>query len=355
MMAGKDAAPVAVAVIGCGFIADYHVNGIRAAGGAEVAALVSRSAANAARRSAELGVPRWETDHRQVLADPTIDAVVVATPDDTHAAIAIDALAAGKAVLLQKPMALDAAECRAILAAGKASAAPLTVSFMHRYFPEVGWLRQVLAEGSLGPIHTVRMRNATPGADWNDWFYTADHVAGGVVMQLGVHGIDLIRHLFGPISEVSAWMTTARPERRLKDGRLVRSRLEDNVLATYRLPGGAMAAHEMSYTEVRGCDRFRLEVYGEKGTAWLRTERGAAALYAPATTGREEWVTPKLPSEPFGAGHHRHWLSIVRGESPRDDTPEAGLASIEVAEAIYRAAGSGCRENPSGLNGEGRP
>jgi predicted dehydrogenase len=290
-----------------------------------------------------------------VLADSAIHAVVVATPDDTHAAVAIDALAAGKAVLLQKPMALDAAECRAILAAGKGSAAPLTVSFMHRYFPEVGWLKQVLAEGSLGPIHMVRMRNATPGADWNDWFYTADHVAGGVVMQLGVHGIDLIRHLFGPISEVSARMTTARPERRLKDGRLVRSRLEDNVLATYRLLGGAMAAHEMSYTEVQGCDRFRLEVYGEKGTAWLRTERGAAALYAPAATGREEWVMPKLSTEPFGAAHHRHWLSIVRGESPRDDTPEAGLASIEVAEAIYRAAGSGCRENPSGLNGEGRP
>jgi predicted dehydrogenase len=354
-MAGTSPTPVAVAVIGSGFIADYHVNGIRAAGGAEIVVLVSRSAANAARRSAELGIPRWGTDHRQVLADPAIDAVVVATPDDTHAAIAIDALAAGKAVLLQKPMALDAAECRAILAAGKASAAPLTVSFMHRYFPEVAWLKQVLAEGSLGPIHTVRMRNATPGADWNDWFYMADHVAGGVVMQLGVHGIDLIRHLFGPISEVSARMTTALPERRLRDGRLVRSRLEDNVLATYRLPGGVMATHEMSYTEVQGCDRFRLEVYGQKGTAWLRTERGAAALYAPATTGREEWVTPRLPSEPFGAAHHRHWLSIVRGQSPRDDTPEAGLASIEVAEAIYRAANSGCREKPASPDGEERP
>jgi len=352
MMAGKDTAPVAVAVIGSGFIVDYHVSGIRAAGGADVATLVSRSAMNAERRAAELGIARWTADYREVLADPAIDAVVVATPDDTHAAIAIDSLAAGKAVLLQKPMALDTIECRAILAAEKASAAPLTVSFMHRYFPEVIWLKQVLADGSLGRIHTVRMRNATPGADWNDWFYTADHVSGGVVMQLGVHGIDLIRHLFGPISEVSARMTTARPERRLKDGRLVRSQLEDNVVATYQLPSGAMAAHEMSYTEVQGCDRFRLEVYGEKATAWLRTERGAAALYAPAATGREEWVTPHLSPEPFGAAHHRHWLSIVRGESPRDDTPEAGLASIEVAEAIYRAAGSGCRERPANATGK---
>jgi predicted dehydrogenase len=149
-------------------------------------------------------------------------------------------------------------------------------------------------------------------------------------------------------------MTTARPERRLRDGRLVRSELEDNVLATYRLPGGVMASHEMSYTEVQGCDRFRLEVYGQKGTAWLRTERGAAALYAPAATGREEWVTPELSTEPFGAVHHRHWLSIVRGESPRDDTPEAGLVSIEVAEAIYRASASGRRETLADATGEGR-
>jgi hypothetical protein len=65
-------------------------------------------------------------------------------------------------------------------------------------------------------------------------------------------------------------------------------------------------------------------------------------------------VTPTLPSEPFGTAHHRHWLSIVEGKSPRDDTPEAGLASIEVAEAIYRAAGSGCREKPANPDREAR-
>ena len=76
-MAQADVAPIAVAVIGGGFIADYHVNGIRAAGGAEVTVLVSRSAANAARRSVDLGIARWETDYRVVLADPAIDQLVI--------------------------------------------------------------------------------------------------------------------------------------------------------------------------------------------------------------------------------------------------------------------------------------
>jgi predicted dehydrogenase len=334
---------VAVAVIGAGFIADYHVNGLVSAGGAKVAALVGRRRGPAEAKAAALGIARVETDYRAVLDDGSIDAVVVASPDDTHERIAIDALDAGKAVLLQKPMALDSGQCRAIVAAASRSARPLTVSFMHRYFPEVGWLRGLLAAGSLGAVHALRLRNATPGADWADWFFKSGSVAGGVVMQLGVHGIDLCRHLFGEIDSVQAETTTARPQRRLADGRVVMSTLEDNVVAGYRLACGALASHEMSYTELGGCDRFRLEVYADAGTVWLRTGRGPAAIFAPSVTGCDEWVAPPLETAPFGQVHHRHWLDIVRGVAAPDDTPLAGLRSVALAEAIYAAARSGSR------------
>ncbi len=329
---------VGVAIIGAGFISDYHVAGLRSAGGADVRVLVGRDRERTAAKARSLGIPRAEIDVRAVLEDPAVGAVVIATPDDTHAGLAIDALDAGKAVLLQKPMAMTSAECRGILEAARRSSATLTVSFMHRHFPEVRWLRKLLAEGALGRIHSVRIRNATPGADWNAWFYEPGTVAGGVVMQLGVHGIDLVRHLFGPIALVAAETATARPERRLKDGSVVASPLEDNALALYRLPGGVLASHEMSYTEVAGCDRFRLEVYADAGTVWLRTERGEAAIHAEAVTGVAGWTAPMLLPEPQGSDHHRHWLAIVRGDEPPDDTAEAGLASLEVAEAIYRAA-----------------
>lgn len=334
---------VAVAVIGAGFIADYHVNGLRAAGGADVTALVGRRQQPTEAKAASLGIDRVETDYRRVLDDRSIDAVVVASPDDTHERIAIDALQAGKWVLLQKPMALDSTQCRNIMAADKHPGGRLSVSFMHRHFPEVRWLRELLTAGRLGKVHSVRIRNATPGADWSDWFFTPGNVSGGVVMQLGVHGIDLCRHLFGPIASVAADMTTAKPERTLADGRLVRSELEDNALAAYRFCNGIQASHEMSCTELRGCDRFRLEIYAENGTAWLRTERGRAAIFAPEITGKEDWAVPAFPDEALGEAHHRHWLSIVRGDSPADDTPAAGLQSIVVAEAIYAAARSGKR------------
>lgn len=334
---------IAVAVIGAGFIADYHINGLRAAGGADIAVLVGRRAEAVQVKAAALGIGRAETDYRRVLDDGAIGAVVIATPDDTHARIAIDALEAGKRVLLQKPMALNSAQCRAILAADERAGRRLTVSFMHRYFPEVRWLRGQLEAGAFGAVHSVRLRNATPGADWTDWFFKPGNVSGGVVMQLGVHGIDLVQHLLGSIESVAADMTTARPERQLADGRLVRTELEDNVLATYRLAGGARVSHEMSYTELAGCDRFRLELYAERGTVWLRTERGMAALHAPSVTGAPGWSAPDLPEEPPGAAHHRHWLSILRGDVPADDTAAAGLRSIEVAETIYAAARAGRR------------
>src|SRR2546423_516832 len=77
----------------------------------------------------------------------------------------------------------------------------------------------LIAEGAIGRVESIRMRNATPGADWNEWFFDPTKVSGGVIHQLGVHGIDLILYLFGEITAVSAMHATLRPRRRLADGR----------------------------------------------------------------------------------------------------------------------------------------
>src|SRR4051794_32500691 len=113
-MSPSRSAELNIALIGAGSISDYHVNGVRAAGGATISVLVGRDLERTAARARTLGIPCVQTDYRQVLADPAIDAVIVATPDDTHEQIAVDALDAGKAVLLQKPMGLSTSECRNI-------------------------------------------------------------------------------------------------------------------------------------------------------------------------------------------------------------------------------------------------
>jgi predicted dehydrogenase len=332
---------VRIALIGGGYIAEYHLAGLAAAGGAEVPVLATRTPARAAALARRFGIPEVMADYRAVLERRDVDAVVITTPDDTHEAIAVAAAEAGKAILLQKPMARSPAECRRILEAARRARVDLQVSFMHRHFEETMRARELLADGRLGPVLSVRMRNATPGPDWDDWFFSRERVPGGVVDQLGVHGIDLLRHLVGDVTAVRAMTATLRPERILADGRRVRVENADHAHALYRFQRGALGAHEMSFLEARGCDRFRLELYCEAGTLWLRTERGPLAVYAPGVTGTPGWLVPDLPVPPFGARQHARWLDMLRGRLPSDPTAEDGLAAALVADAVHRAAQTG--------------
>jgi UDP-N-acetyl-2-amino-2-deoxyglucuronate dehydrogenase len=321
-------APVGVAMLGAGFIAEYHLAGLAAAGGASVRVLAGRSVQNAGKLAARFGVPDVTADWRAALERRDVDAVIIATPDDTHEAIAIAACAAGKAILLQKPMAgtLDAA--RRIVAAATRAGVDLQVSFMHRWFEEVAQARAWLDEGVIGPLRSVRIRNATPGPDWGDWFFDRTRVRNGVVDQLGVHGIDLALHLAGDIAEVSARTATLSRTRVLRDGRVVSVDTCDTAFAVYGFADGAMGSHEMSMIEAQGCDRFRLELYGERGTLWLRSERGRLAAWAPQRFGAG-WHVPKLEQAPFGARQHAAWLAGVAGHGPRLRTAHDALRGID--------------------------
>ena len=333
-------APVRIGLIGAGFIAHYHLEGLRCAGGAEVRMVAGRTPEKTDALAQRYGIASTTTDWRALLARDDIDAVVITSPDETHTEIAIAATQAGKHILLQKPMARTAQECRRIIEAAQAAQVHLQVSFMHRYFEEVVQARQWLAEGAIGKPYTMRIRNATPGPDWGNWFYSQTQVGGGVVMQLGIHGIDLLRHLFGEINSVSSSTALMRSERKLSDGTLVHPDNEDHALAIYHLASGALATHEMSMSEVQGCDRFTLEIYGEHGTIWLRSGRGPLAIYAPRYTGDNNWQMPTLPVRPLGLRQHALFLDIVRGRVEPEATAQDGLASVLVAEAVYRASAS---------------
>ena len=332
--------PVGVAMIGAGFIADYHLAGLQAAGGAELRLVAGRDAEKAGRLARRFGCTQATGDWRRALDRADVDAVIVATPDPTHEEIAVAAAAAGKAILLQKPMAGTVAACRRIIQAAQAAGVDLQVSFMHRHFEEVGWTRAALADGVIGRVHSLRVRNATPGPDWGSWFFDGASVANGVVDQLGVHGIDLVLQLLGPVRDVSARLATQVPERRLRDGQVVSVRAPDTAVASYALEGGAIAMHDMSMIEAQGCDRFRLELYGEAGAIWLRTERGRLAVWAPDRHGRQ-WHQPTLEDAPLGLRHHARWLAGLTGAAPRERTALEALAGMQVVEAIRRSDEAG--------------
>jgi myo-inositol 2-dehydrogenase/D-chiro-inositol 1-dehydrogenase len=331
---------IKIGMIGAGMISGYHIAGLQAAG-AEVAAIAGLGDIQAKERAEQFNIPFVTPDYEEILAQDDIAGVVVATPDFTHETISVAALEAGKPVLLQKPMARNSDECRRIIETSERTGTPLYVSFMHRYFEEVVKTKELLAENAFGLIYSVRQRNATPGASWAAWFYRKESVGGGAMLQLGVHGIDLLQYLFGKIKMVKAVTALMKEERVLEDGTIIRPDNEDLIFAIYRFDSGMMATHETVYNEVAGTDRFRMEIYGENGSAWLRTERGPLAIYAPEYLTQDGWFMPALPEQVHGYRQHRHFLDMVQNKAPDDGSEKAGLISVLVVEAIYRSAESG--------------
>lgn len=329
---------IGIALIGAGFIADYHLGGLACVAAANVRVVASRTLAKARDLAARHGVPNETDDISAAIRRPDVAAVIVTTPDDTHETLAVEAMRAGRAVLLQKPMAPTSAACRRILAAAEETGTDLQVSWMHRHFDEVVAARALLAEGVVGRVTSVRVRNATPGPDWGDWFFRRDIVGGGVVLQLGTHGIDLIGHLFGPIVSVSARTATLLPERRLRNGRIVSVENPDTAHAVYEMDGGPLVHHEMSMIEPAGTDRFRMEVYGTEGALWLRTERG---LLASSRKGAETWTAYSVPDASLGRRHHQQWIDGLLGSRPKEETARDGLRGLLVAEAIVASADRG--------------
>lgn len=329
---------VGVGLIGAGSIADYHAEGLKAAGGASLRAIATRSQASAEAAAARYGAAIALSDWRALLDRSDIDAVIIATPDSTHAEIACAAADAGKAVMVQKPMASTSQQCCEMIKAAHSNKTFLFVGFMHRYFEEVLKAREYLASGAAGAVLSARLRNATPGPDWSDWFYRRANAGGGVVMQLGVHGIDLLRHFLGDIDSVGAMTALRKRERRLRDGRIIHPDNDDHAFANYCFASGAIASHEMCFSEIAGTDRFALEIVCEQAVLHLRGPRGPLAIARPGARGDVEWTSVDLPAMPSGLRHHRRFLDVVRGCVSDDDTAESGLATLLVAEAIQRSA-----------------
>ena len=325
-----------VALVGAGSIADYHLAGLHAAG-APAVAVASRTLAAAQGVAGAHGVPEALDDWRRLLDRRNVDAVIVATPDATHRELACAFLSAGKAVLLQKPMAPTAAEAVLIRDAARASGAVLEVSFMHRHFTEVVRASAMLAEGELGEVLSARVRNATPGPDWTPWFWRRAG-SGGVAAQIGVHGIDLVRHLLSPITSVAALGARRVPVRTMRDGTRVESDVEDHVAAAYLLHGGAAVAHEMSFSDTGVTDRFAMEVHGARGTLAIRGPRGVLALHQGGA-----WWDVAVPADEPGRRQHAEFLDIVAGRRPPSGSDADGLAAQRVIEALAESVATGRR------------
>lgn len=278
--------PVRIGVIGCGAIAQRrHIPEILAEKNARLVSIVDpnvdrgldavdRFGPIAAQRSAEkIGV---YDDYRLMLKRDDIDAVVVATPNVYHARQTIDALQAGKHVLVEKPMAGTLAEARAMIAAAKKAKKFLMVGQNQRLMPPHVAAKKILDSGKLGRVLTFRTSFQHAGPEnWSldgkqSWFFRKKEAVMGVCGDLGVHKADLIRYLLGEeIAEVTGFIAT-RDKTNPAGGPLG---LDDNAYMTLKTKSGALGTMTISWTNYGHMEDNTTSIFCEKGVVLLGTDK----------------------------------------------------------------------------------
>lgn len=262
--------PLRFALVGCGSIAPTHADALAFLPQAALRACCDSVPGRAAAFAQRYGIPSLPLEN--ILADPAIDAVSVCTPSGLHAEIGIQALRAGKHVLLEKPMDVTLAACDALLAAAQKTGRTLSVVSQHRFDPASLRVKQARGAGELGALIYADARipwyRTQEYYDSGDWRGTWALDGGGALMNQGIHTVDLLQWICGPVQSVYAQTRT-----------LAHAGLEteDIACATLTFAGGAVGTLVASTALYPGF-AARLGVHGARGSAVI--EGDALSLLA---------------------------------------------------------------------------
>ncbi|MGH9012577.1 MAG: Gfo/Idh/MocA family protein [Acidimicrobiia bacterium] len=350
---------VGAVVVGTGFGCLTHVRALRAAG-FEVHALVGRDPNRTAERAKRFEIPHALTSLADAVVLPGVDAVTIATPPLTHAPLALEAIAAGKHVLCEKPFARDAAEARRLLDAAEAAGVVHLLGTEFRWATGQALLARVVAEGAIGAprlatflLHIPLL--ADPAGQVPDWWSDADQ-GGGWLGAHAAHAVDQIRVTLGEFQSVSAGLP------RLAERGWT---AEDTYSVHFRLRTGVEGLMQSTAADW-GPFLVATRMAGAKGTAWLE---GDAVMVADRSGSRAVDVPDDLrlgpPDPPPGdllvtAYDMLHSMGIDLAPytrlaetfrdlishspippDPRPATFADGVASMVVLDAIRRSAAAG--------------
>lgn len=333
---------VKLAIIGCGAIAkQYHMPSLKSIEDCSVVAVCDLIAekAECAADYFGLSVDRAFTDATEMLKLNEIQGVVILTPNYNHCAMTELAASYKKHVFITKPMARNVEECERMIEACEENGVQLFVSFMHRYLMGIEEAKHLIETKYIGNINMVRVLNA-PGATStvSKWFYKEENVGGGAVMDIGVHGIDLIRYLIGEISEVLYADTGRFRDTIMSNEELIHPDNEDHAFAIYRTKTGVLVNQVISWHHWSTADRFSMEIFGDEGSLFLRGTMGMLTVARVLPDQSANWVSRALPYTPFGQQQHQDFIDMIRNYAKAYPDGQEGLACIRVAKAVYQSA-----------------
>lgn len=263
---------VRVAVIGVGRIGQRHARALATEIPAADLVAIADVDPDAARAvAAELRVDRWTADAGSLIADPGVDAVVIASSTDSHAGLIAAAAAAGKDIFCEKPIALDLDATDAALDAVAAAGVRLQIGFQRRF--DAGYVRakHMIDAGTLGRIESIRDAMRDPGPPSQAYAATS----GGLYRDMTIHNFDSVRWLMGDeVEEVYAIATAVDPMFAALDD-------VDTSIVTLRFAGGGIASIDNSRRSSFGYD-VRTEIFGSTGAVFVGYSRDTPVLHLAA-------------------------------------------------------------------------
>lgn len=226
-----------------------------------VVAVMSRNKEKACSYAQRHNIPKWYVDAQELVDDPDVNAVYIATPPSTHATYAIMAMKSGKAVYVEKPMASNYEDCCRINRIAEKTGVPCFVAYYRRFLPYFQRVKQLVQGGAVGNVVNVQIRFAVPPRDLDynrtnlPWRVQPDIAGGGYFYDLAPHQLDLLQEMFGPIVEAEGYKANR--------GGLYET--EDSVSACFQFDSGLPGSGSWCFVAHESAKEDRIEIIGDSG------------------------------------------------------------------------------------------
>lgn len=318
-------------IIGVGNVCEVKSGpGFQKAANSELVVVMRRSGDQARDFAARHGVPKWTGDADAVIHDPDVNAIYIATPPGAHLPYTLKAAAAGKPVYVEKPMALNFAECQQMIGACRSAGVPLFVAYYRRALPKFLLIKDLLASGAIGTPRQVIVTHHKPDPPTLDpdnlpWRYRPERAGGGDFLDTGSHMLDILDFLLGPITTVHGLATNDQG----------RYPVENKVSAAFAFASGVQGVGSWcsgndlreDRTEITGTrGRITYDCFGEQPVR-LETAEGAQDL---------TYETPAHIQQPL----IQTVVDDLRGEGTCPSTGESGARASWVMDRALEGYGA---------------
>jgi predicted dehydrogenase len=278
-------------IIGCGNVTEVKSGpAFNKISGSNLVAVMRRNGAKARDYAERHGVPKWYDDAQQLISDPEVNAVYIATPPDSHAHYTQMAAQAGKPVYVEKPMALSFAECQDMIVACEQARVPLFVAYYRRRLPTFLKVKELIDAGAIGACRLVSVELWRPmGLDEQDaadlpWRVQPAIAGGGHFVDLATHQLDFLDYMFGPITMAKG---TASNQSGLYPA-------EDTVCASLQFESGVIGSGIWCFSTAPNEKRDLIRIIGTRGRLSFSTFDHTVPITL-ETGQKNETFTPPTP------------------------------------------------------------